>query len=255
MKTTLSIILVSLLFVNARAAIPKKILQVKQVKVTTADVKRVKEILNLPIENRILSLKKFDKSVSILKHLGQSEGEDLNVRWRSIAALGVLKERSALPLIEASLKSDKWFLRNVGLIAMSQLDRKKSLIWSKKLLTDEALVVRTAAVRNLKDVPTKYVRNTLWKSLYSPINYKNGESLWVRRHIAKALVSHAHTTDVPKFVKILHDKDQRLHPYAVRALEKLTKIRMGGKKAKFKDRRQLWLSWWDKQKSKRVTKL
>ena len=90
-------------------------------------------------------------------------------------------------------------------------------------MKDKALVVRTGAVEALKKMNAIEAERDLWAALYAEDNYKGGKSLWIRKHIAETLSSFAHPGQQQAFIKILRDEDSRLHPFALKALTKLSK--------------------------------
>ncbi len=204
----------------------------------------IKEALRLPLENRIQALRA--QPGDPVKHLTQiafDKSRSLEERWRALTVLPYLDRLRGQFAIEKALQSDEWYLRNAGTLALPALSREYAVEASARLLLDPALVVRTAAAQNLLKLGGKEKEDLLWQQLNNKLNYKNGQSLWVRRHIARALAEFAKPGNESRFITMLEDKDTRLHPEAIRALERIT----GQKKRKRSD----WLAWWQNKISLR----
>ena len=184
----------------------------------------VKMALQLPLENRIRALKLQGPAYfKRLQEIAKSESETMEVRWRAITAMGRMQPVAAQPILDEFLQSEKWFLRNASAVVLHYGDRTWAVNWAKKLLKDKALVVRTGAVEALKKMNAIEAEQDLWAALYSEDNFKGGKSLWIRKHIAETLSSFAHPGQQRAFIKILRDEDRRLHPFALKALTKLSK--------------------------------
>ena len=184
----------------------------------------VKMALQLPLENRIRALKlQGPQYFQRLKEIASSDSETMEVRWRAITAMGRMQPTASRPILDEFLQSDKWFLRNAAAVVLHYGERKWAVDWAKKLLNDKALVVRTGAVEALKKMNAIEAEQNLWSALYAEENFKGGKSLWIRKHIAETLSGFAHSGQQRAFVKILQDRDKRLHPFALKALTKISK--------------------------------
>ena len=146
----------------------------------------------------------------------------VKTRWRALMALAVTEEEKSLVHLERAVRSKDWFMRNAGIIAMNQIDPEKALTWARRMIHDPALVVRTTVVLVFQKRGQISDIDLLWRELDNEINFKRGESLWIRRHIVTALATLSSPSDVPKFLKLLDDSDQRVRKASVMALESLT---------------------------------
>ena len=146
----------------------------------------------------------------------------VKTRWRALMALAVSQEERSLVYLENAVKSKDWFMRDAGLIAMGQIAPEKALYWARRLIHDPALVVRTTAVHIFKERGTSSDIGLLWRQLNNKINFKRGQSLWIRHHIVSALARLSSPIDASKFISLLDDKDQRVRTASVTALETLT---------------------------------
>ena len=206
-------------------------------------LKLVRMALQFPSEKRIQSLKKMPWAEKLVTQLAFEQKLSLTERWKALTALGRLQPQSKA--LEKAVQHKEWFMRNAGILAMSHGSRKRTLKWSRQLLDDPALVVRTAAVKIIHSLNAKELEPILWEKLKSKENFKSGEGLWIRKHIVEALGDLSKPGHEARFVNLLNDRDPRVHQPAIIALEKMTNSRFEGKTI-FK-RRQAWLSWWDKQ--------
>ena len=146
----------------------------------------------------------------------------VKTRWRALMSLAVSQEERSLVYLENAVKSKDWFMRDAGLMAMGQIAPKRALYWARRLIHDPALVVRTTAVLVFKDRGQINDIDLLWRELNNKINFKKGQSLWIRHHIVTALAHLSSPGDVPKFIPLLDDSDHRVRNASITALETLT---------------------------------
>lgn len=166
----------------------------------------------------------------------------LTQRWRALTTMGRWDAEVFRPQLEAALRAPEWFMRNAGLIAIQNEKREMAVAWSLRLLDDRALVVRTQAVRNLIDLQADEAEPLLWRRIWDPRNFHKRESLWIRPHIAEALALFARPGRIKDFQRLLMDRDERLHRWAVAGLEKTTGIRLGDERENKEVSRQKWLA-------------
>lgn len=146
----------------------------------------------------------------------------VKTRWRALMALAITQEEKSLTHLENAVKSRDWFMRDAGLIAMSQIAPEMALSWARRMIHDPALVVRTTAVIVFQKRGKATDTDLLWNELDNKINFKRGESLWIRHHIVTTLGILSSPSDIPKFIPLLDDSDQRVRKASVTALETLT---------------------------------
>ncbi len=238
-------------------AVPKSTLTQSDSK----DLNALAASLSLPLEDRLRIIKKRGPDVlPLLEQMVFSSEWNINQRWRALTIAGRSFPQKSMGLIQQATQSSEWFLRNSAAIALAYGPKPWSEDLCIKLLDDAALVVRAAAAKSLMQLKSKKARPILWEKLYASENFKNGQSLWVRKNIAQALGVVASSQDTARFIKMLTDKDVRLHKPAVTALENITprgvfsSVRAPGYLRKphnhigLKERQRIWLAWWDQQK-------
>lgn len=187
-----------------------------------ADRHNIRVILGLPLENRLQALSRYGpSSYKALKFLVRSENQSLSVRWKALTSLARLYPQKSRPVLEQSLKSRTWFLRNAALVALEKADPEESVRWAGLLMEDPALVVRTAAVQLITRHRASQYRTKLKKMLNAPESFYNHQSLWIRYHIVLALASFAREGEEPFFTALLSDRDKRVQAASTLALRKL----------------------------------
>lgn len=205
------------------------------------------EALKLPLENRIKIINALGSQARpTLEFIAHDKKQTLQMRWRAVTALGRLYPIKSMKVLEEMAQSSEWYLRNAAAIAMVYGERMWAINWSKKLLRDPALVVRTAAVQTLGKLKAAEAEDELWTALYSNINYSNGKSLWIRRHIVEALAHISTYGKQDKFIRVLYDDDKSLHQPAIVGLNKILKGKFSSGVESAPESRKKWLSWWSK---------
>jgi len=137
-----------------------------------------------------------------------------------------------------------WYMRNAGLIAMTNVDRELASSWARKLLSDKALMVRAAAVATLAELRDSAAAPLLWEKLYARENFKGHQSLFIRRRIVEALGRIESSGGEGRFVEVLADADESLHGPAIKALERMTKRTFGSPGESPGSKRAHWQQWW-----------
>lgn len=206
-------------------------------------LKLVRMALQQPNKESLRLLKKMPWAVKSMTQLALNPEVKIEERWSSLISIGRLAPQS--PFLEQAVQHTEWFMRNAALLALTQGPRDRALRWSRKLLDDPALVVRTAAVKTIRRLKANEMESLLWKDLNSPKNFKKGESLWIRKHIVETLGDFSRPGQEPQFIKLLKDPDPRVHAAAIKALEKITGMQFTGSNTTIQ--RKAWLFWWNQK--------
>lgn len=202
------------------------------------------EILTLPGENRMaVAQTRQGEILQPLEDLIFNKEADFGLRWKAVILLGQLQKIKAMKTLDRALKSSEWFVRNAALIAYSEAIPEKANAVAIELLKDKALVVRSAAIDVLGRNLEGETRETLWNELDQAHNFRKKQSLWIRPQILKALSQQPEQRELPLFVSHLKDADSRMHPHAIRGLERITKEIKGPSSISIGEKRDLWLKW------------
>ncbi|MGE3974705.1 MAG: HEAT repeat domain-containing protein [Bdellovibrionales bacterium] len=183
----------------------------------------VTDILKLQLEERTVALR--SKGPAVYRELHQlafDTNQPYELRWRAVISMAWLGNKESIVDLERAIESNDWFMRDAALKGLEKVNREKAIAWAKKLMSDPALVVRTAAVRVLHDLHDTTSETLLWEKLQASENFRGEQSLWIRRQIVVALSDLAQRGTEGQFAKLLEDKDKSLHVPAMRGLERLT---------------------------------
>ncbi len=230
-----------------QAAVPKDVIKVqpsgKKVLLTAT-----RAALTMPLANRLEALEQQgEQGYRNLVAIMFDDSVPMAIRWRAVTLVGRIGRRQSFPELERALIHQDWFMRNAGLVALAHIDRSRAIAWARKLISDRALVVRAAAVQTLGDLRDTASIPLLWQKLNAKENFHNNQSLFVRRRIVEALTILQRSGDEGKFVSLLTDRDQSLHPLAIMALENITRSSLGTSKDPLALKRERWQSWWRDQ--------
>jgi HEAT repeat protein len=212
-----------------------------------ASTTSVLEVLSQPEERKkIDQLEKNPYMYSNLMNVAFSEHHSVPMRWRALILGAQIKKEASVGDLQKAMSHKEWFLRNAALVAMKEVSQEHGQEAALKLITDKALVIRSAAVKLLEKEETAPIRKILWSELNRNYNFRKTQSLWVRSEILAKLSNHPQAIEMNQFVKALRDNDERLHSPAIVALEKLTQKKLGTEKSAVPELRNLWLDWSNK---------
>ncbi|HVK62311.1 MAG TPA: HEAT repeat domain-containing protein [Bdellovibrionales bacterium] len=238
--SSLALALIVTLGSAADAAIPKNATQIKPTSLLDT-----KAALSKPLPERLASIRSQGvHGYRNLVALMFDDAASMDVRWKAVTAAARVGGVESKPELERALKSKEWFMRNAALVAMAPLDRKETVTWARKLLSDKALVVRMAAVDAIRKSRDTASVPLLWEKLDAKENFRGSHSLFIRHRIAETLAVMETPGREAKFVALLKDKDPSLHPFAISALERLTKQTFGKAGEPVQVKKAHWEKWW-----------
>lgn len=204
--------------------------------------------LYLPIEKRYQELKaQGPDAYSNLVKIMNDEKEEIEMKWRSVTAMAEIAGELAKPELNRARQSKYWYLRNAALLSMVQVDPELSQKWAREMLTDKALVVRSAAVDILKKFKDPKSKEILWAQLKSKENFRGKQGLWIRPQIVEALSHIEGRGSEEKFISLLEDQDASLYNTVILALEKMTDQKIGSPGENIQQKRAAWIKWWHTQ--------
>lgn len=203
----------------------------------------LRELLSMPEKNRevVAQTQKKPNLYPDLLKLAFDKEEIFQIRWKALTLAASLRGEKATPDVLKACEANEWFMKNACLVSLHRINAPKAKEQSQKLISDKALVVRSAAVQVLARDLTAKTRDLFWEEMDKPYNFRGQQSLWIRSEILDALAKQPAQQEFANFAKTLKDKDSRLHFYAVSALERLSNKRLGDKKTTLSQKRDLWL--------------
>lgn len=234
-----SIFFFSVMTQAVHAATPKSPDLFKQpVKISTD------ELLSMPADNRRLIAKsRGAEFVSELETRAFDQEESFGVRWKAFILAAQIRAGKSESLLKKGFKSKEWFMRNAALVAATDVNPRKAKEMAVDLLNDKALVVRSAAVSVLSAKLDDDGREALWEQLENKNNYRKKQGLFIRSQILQILAKDPLKKELPLFVRHLKSNDERMHPAAIVALEKVTSKKIGSSKDSLNQKRSLWVKW------------
>jgi len=158
-----------------------------------------------------------------LKRKVFSQNFDMSERWKSVIEMSKIPHRDRLADLKKALKSETWFIRNAALLALDKLDSKLAETEAIRLLSDPALVVRSAAVEVLaqKLKSSALARQSLWSELKDKQNMIQKQSLWIRPQIIQHLAKDPQESDKLQFQSFLGDSSVQVQDIARTALTRI----------------------------------
>lgn len=177
------------------------------------------EILALPLTNQKKLLKADQKTLERLMSVAQDTNIALDMRWKSIMALGFLENKNPNPTYMALLNSKEWFVKNGLLIAMDENLHPMRFTAAKKLVKDPSLIVRSSAFDILMQEPQH--RDILWEELFNSQNIKKKRSLWVRPKIIAYMNRNPKTYERSFFEKLTKENEPEIAKLAEQGLQKI----------------------------------
>jgi hypothetical protein len=161
--------------------------------------------------------------------LAKNTSLPMSSRWKALMLASENATTQQIPQILEFSKDKDWFMRNATLVALEKMGTDLVYDKAKELITDKALVVRSAAAEILIKLNSTDVRRIFSEELSKKYNFNGSNSLWIRSQMMKFLVEAPTADERGFFVRYLFEKDQQLALLSVEALQKLTSVRFQGK--------------------------
>jgi hypothetical protein len=202
------------------------------------------ELLSLPEGNRLQVAKEQSKDLyPSLIQMAFSDDRSVPTRWKALVLAAQINTEDSSQDIEKALSHPQWFMRNAALVALKTSQPEKAQKAALQLLSDKALVVRSAAVQTISEKPEENVREALWSELRADYNFHNGQGLWIRREILAKLALNPQRREYSDFSTALKEKDSSLHLDSMAALEKITQKHLGNSKSTVAEKEKLWVAY------------
>ncbi len=152
----------------------------------------------------------------------------MTARWKALMQAAEAADSHQIQKIINFSKDKDWFMRNASLVALDKMGTDLVYDQAKLLITDKALVVRSAAIEQLSKLNSSEIRKIFSEELTKKYNFNGTSSLWIRPQIMKYLVQRPSAEEKSFFVKYLYEKDEQIALLSTEALQKLTNIRFSG---------------------------
>ena len=152
-------------------------------------------------------------------------------RWDALIKSAEAADGKQIKQVLAFAKSKDWYMRNALLVALDKMGTDLAYDNAKALVSDKALVVRSAAVDILTRLESQEVRDLLARELNRKYNFVGKKSLWIRAQIMKNLVKKPYQSEREYFSKLLFDNDPEISLMSMQALEKISQVHFDGENA------------------------
>ena len=172
---------------------------------------------------------KLEDSFDAQYKLASNTALPMSARWKALLAAAELANADQIQKVLAFSKDKDWFMRNATLIALEKIESDIVYDKAKELMTDKALVVRSAAVEVLSRLSDSSVRRIFSAEMTKKYNFNGKTSLWIRPQMMKYLAQKPVEEDKAYFMQFINDSDTQVSLYSIQALEKLTNVRFSGK--------------------------
>lgn len=152
-------------------------------------------------------------------------------RWDALIKSAEAADGKQIQQVLEFAKSKDWYMRNALLVALDKMGTDLVYDKAKTLVSDKALVVRSAAVDILTRLESQEVRALLAQELNRNYNFVGKKSLWIRAQIMKNLVKKPYQSEREYFSKLLFDNDPEISLMSMQALEKISQVHFDGENA------------------------
>jgi HEAT repeat protein len=174
----------------------------------------------------------FAATEGFQEHIAKASNPKLSMsqRWAALLQATDLAHGNQLDEVKKFSQHSEWFLRNATLVALNKVDHTAAIATAKELISDKALVVRSAAVEILAQRMSSENKAILLKEIDKNYNFHKKSSLWIRPQILGKVAEVAVQDDRTLFAQYLFDTDRQVSELSARALEKLTGEKLGNKR-------------------------
>ncbi len=149
----------------------------------------------------------------------------MSQRWAALQKASAQASGDEFFKVMAFGDDKDWFMRNASLVALDKSGSDMVYDQAKKLMTDKALVVRSAAADILMRLNNDAVKKIFSTELEKKYNFNGRNSLWIRKQMMTHLIKNPTITERDFYVRYLNDQDPEIAVLSTRALEKITRIR------------------------------
>lgn len=150
------------------------------------------------------------RSFEDLSKIAFEKENPYEIRWTALQ--NIATEHSTLAqgvLMKASIQPE-WYMKNAALIGLQQINSKSLNEVAQRLISDDALVVRSMAVQILSKDNSSETRKLFWSELKKKYNFKRNQSLWIRYQLLEALAANPQKSEREKFLELINERDKKI---------------------------------------------
>ncbi len=125
----------------------------------------------------------------------KDRGASVSLRWKDSQAWMTRQSSVNLQWSQEVIQNGDWILKSslIGKVCKIKSNEAQEVLL--QLLSDKALVVRSAAVDCLAQRMNPFVRESLWSAFQDPINKRGQQSLWIREQILEIFLAQPTASD------------------------------------------------------------
>jgi HEAT repeat protein len=160
----------------------------------------------------------FSEQLKVVENTDNS----MNARWQALMSATQMASDEQLMAIKQLAKSNEWYIRNAVMVALKDRSQSLALEVARQLVTDKALVVRSAAVDILAQDWSDEVKNIFVTEVNKPYNFNKQSSLWIRKQMVEKISEKSSFLDKEFFEKMSQDSDKEIAQMSRSVLEKIS---------------------------------
>ncbi len=142
-------------------------------------------------------------------------------RWSALQRISADYPQQAEEILLKAVDQKEWYMKNAALLGLQEIGSKKTSEQARKLISDDALVVRSMAVSVLAKNHTPEVRQLFWSELRKKYNFKRNQSLWIRYQILEHLAEEPQKNEREKFLELINEKDKKIQSISKNVIIKI----------------------------------
>ncbi len=162
-----------------------------------------------------------NRSFEDLKTIAFEKENPYEIRWTALQNISINYPSLAEETLLKAAAQNEWYMKNSALLGLQQMNSRKLPEIAHKLISDEALVVRSMAVSMLAKNPNPETRKLFWSELQKKYNFKKNNSLWIRHQILEHLAENPQKAERQKFLDLVNDKDKKIQTISKNVIIKI----------------------------------
>lgn len=183
---------------------------------------KAEEILIMPEPFRKEALlNKAEEFYPQMHSIAFSNKQSIEMRWKALTAMALLKKENSVKDLKKALVAPEWYMRNAALLSLNSVSPQHGKKAAQELLTDKALVVRSAAVDVLGPMLDAEIRELFWQEMDASYNFRGKQSLWIREQLLGFLAQAPLINEKSVFEGLSKTSPEPMRVLAKNALQKI----------------------------------
>ena len=162
-----------------------------------------------------------DRSLDELTKIAFEKENPYEYRWSALQHISTDYPQQAEEILLKAAGQNEWYMKNAALLGLQEMNSKKQIEIAKKLISDDALVVRSMAVSVLAKNQSPEIRQLFWSELKKKYNFKRNQSLWIRHQILEHLAEDPQKNEREKFLELINEKDKKIQSISKNVIIKI----------------------------------